>query len=179
VKLARFIAVSIGETMHDGHHHRDADATIRFTVSLPGSLLDELDQRITSRGYASRSELVRDLIRKEMVRDAWQGGDREMVGVLSLRYDHHHRGLTDRLHDIQHRQFVHVICTQHVHIDHHTCVETIVLHGKPAEIEEIAMRIAGLKGVSEAELTRMGGVPGGAHRPALPDPHLTIPAHGA
>lgn len=141
--------------MHDDRPA--ADPTIRFTVSLPEALLAELDERITGRGYASRSELVRDLIRKEMVRDAWQGGDREMIGVLSLRYDHHRAGLTDRLHAIQHRQYVHVLCTQHVHVDHHTCVETIVLRGKPAEIEQMALAIAGLKGVTEAELTRLGG----------------------
>lgn len=140
--------------MHDG---RTPDPTIRFTVSLPEPLLAELDERITGRGYASRSELVRDLIRKELVHDAWQAGDREMIGVLSLRYDHHRSGLTDRLHAIQHRQFVHVLCTQHVHVDHHTCVETIVLRGKPAEIGQMALEIAGLKGVNEAELTRLGG----------------------
>ena len=142
--------------MHDDRI-APAETTIRFTVSLPATLLHELDARITSRGYSSRSELVRDLIRKEMVRDAWQDGDREMIGVLTLRYDHHRTGLTDRLHAIQHRRYVHVLCTQHVHIDHHTCIETIVLRGKPAQIEQLALEIGGLKGVMEAELARMGG----------------------
>ena len=132
------------------------EKTIRFSISLPAGLLAELDARFTDRGYASRSELVRDLIRKEMVRDDWAGGTRDMVGILCISYDHHHAGLTDKLHEIQHKQFVHVLCTQHVHVDHHTCVETIVLRGKPEQIERMALEIGGLKGVDFAELTRMG-----------------------
>lgn len=133
------------------------EPTLRFTVSLPAPLLEELDGRIVRRGYASRSELVRDLIRKEMVRDDWAAGQREMIGVLALRYDHHCAGLTDRLHAIQHRRYVHVLCTQHVHVDHHACLETIVLRGKPDEIEQMALEMGGLKGVEQAELTRLGG----------------------
>lgn len=134
-----------------------SDPIRRFTVSLPAPLLEELDSRIVDRGYDSRSELVRDLIRKEMVRDAWAEGGREMVGVLALCYDHHRSGLVDKLHAIQHRRFVHVLCTQHVHVDHHTCLETIVLRGRPDEIERMALEIGGQKGVTFAELTRMAG----------------------
>lgn len=133
-----------------------SEPTIRFTVSLPTPLLEELDDRIVRRGYASRSELVRDLIRKEMVRDDWSRGEEEMIGVLAITYDHHKTGLTDRLHGIQHKRYVHVLCTQHVHIDHHNCLETIVLRGRPEEVEGLALEIGGLKGVQHAELTRMG-----------------------
>ena len=132
------------------------DPAIRFTVSLPRPLLDELDARITHRGYASRSELVRDLIRKELAADRWRAGTEEMVGILSITYDHHRRGLVDRLHAIQHHRYVHVLCTQHVHVDHHICLETIVLRGLPAEIEQLALEIGGQKGVQQAELVRMG-----------------------
>jgi len=141
------------------------DPTIRFSVSLPRPLLEELDARMTRRGYASRSELVRALIRKELVHEQWAAGTDAMVGVLAICYDHHRRGLTDRLHAIQHRRFVHVLCTQHVHVDHDTCLETIVLRGKPAEIEQLALEIGGQKGVQFAELTRMG-VPPAATAPA-------------
>lgn len=133
------------------------DETLRFTVSLPRTLLEELDRRIVGRGYASRSELVRDLIREQMAHDAWAGGDDEMVGVLTISYDHHQGGgLNARLHAIQHRHYVHVLCTQHVHVDHHTCLETIVLRGRPCEIEDLALEIGGQKGVRFAELTRTG-----------------------
>lgn len=127
--------------------------TIRFSVSLPGHLLEELDRRVTSRGYASRSELVRDMIRERLVEDAWQAGD-EVAGVLVITFDHHQRELAQRLIDIQHHQDVHVLCSTHVHLDHHNCLEAIILKGRPPEIEQIAVEIGGLKGVKFAKLTR-------------------------
>ena len=77
--------------------------TIRFSVSLPESLLEELDRRVTRKGYASRSELVRDLIRERLVEDAWEAGEGDLVGVLTIVYDHHQRALTAKLVGIQHR----------------------------------------------------------------------------
>jgi CopG family nickel-responsive transcriptional regulator len=129
------------------------DDTIRFSVSLPSSLLVELDRRVTSKGYASRSELVRDMIRQRMVDDAWEG-DAEVSGVLTIMYDHHQRELAQKLIDIQHNEHIHVLCSTHVHLDHHNCLETIILQGSPGEIERIAVEIGGLKGVKFAKLTR-------------------------
>lgn len=131
-----------------------AKETIRFTVSLPATLLAELDRRIVGRGYDSRSEFVRDLIRARLVEEAWAGAGSEVHGVLTIVYDHHRRGLTDKLHRVQHNRFVHILCTQHVHLDHDHCLETIVLRGTPGEIERMALEIGGLKGVSFAELAR-------------------------
>ena len=136
------------------------DETIRFTVSLPKRLLDELDEGVTSRGYSSRSELVRDMLRARMVEDAWGHDEAEVNGVLTIVYDHHRRGLTDRLHRVQHSKYVHILCTQHLHLDHDHCLETIVLRGTPGEIERMALEIGGLKGVEFAELTRTGVVRG-------------------
>lgn len=131
-----------------------ARETIRFSVSLPATLLAELDRRIVGRGYDSRSEFVRDLIRARLVEEAWAGAGSEVHGVLTIIYDHHRRGLTDKLHQVQHHRFVHILCTQHVHLDHDHCLETIVLRGTPGEIERMALEIGGLKGVSFAELAR-------------------------
>ena len=128
--------------------------TIRFSVSLPATLLAQLDRRIVGRGYDSRSEFVRDLIRARLVEEAWTNAGSEVHGVLTIIYDHHHRGLTDKLHRVQHNRFVHILCTQHVHLDHDHCLETIVLRGTPGEIERMALEIGGLKGVSFAELAR-------------------------
>jgi CopG family nickel-responsive transcriptional regulator len=130
-----------------------SDDTIRFSVSLPAALLEELDRRVTSRGYPSRSELVRDMIRERLVEDAWEAGE-EVAGVLSIIYDHHQRELAQKLIDIQHNEHVHVLCSTHVHLDHHNCLETIILQGHPPEIERIGAEIGGLKGVKFAKLTR-------------------------
>jgi CopG family nickel-responsive transcriptional regulator len=135
------------------------ETTRRFTVSLPANLLDELDRRIVQQGYHSRSELVRDLIRGQLVEEAWASGSDEVHGVLTICYDHHQRDLKDRLHKIQHDRFVHILCTTHVHLDHDNCLETIILRGSPQEIEKMSLQIAGLRGVVFSGLTR-ADVPG-------------------
>jgi CopG family nickel-responsive transcriptional regulator len=126
----------------------------RFSVSLPAGLLAELDRRVTHQGYASRSELVRDLIRERLVAEKWERGSGTVFGTLTISYDHHQRGLADRLTVLQHNRYVNVLCSTHVHVDHHHCLEVILLRGRPAEIEKLAIRIGGLKGVRFSRLTR-------------------------
>ncbi len=130
----------------------------RFSVSLPDSLLAELDRRVIRRGYASRSEFVRDLIRERMVEDKWKTDAAKVIGVLTISYDHHQRGLVQKIVDLHHSQYINILCTTHVHLDRHNCLETIIIKGRPREIERIATKSAGLRGVRFAELTRASAV---------------------
>ena len=130
----------------------------RFSVSLPDSLLKELDRRVIRRGYASRSELVRDLIRERMVEDKWESEAEKVVGVLTIGYDHHQRGLLQKIVDLHHTQYVNILCTTHVHLDRHNCLETVIIQGRPKEIERISVKSAGLRGVRFAKLTRASAV---------------------
>jgi CopG family nickel-responsive transcriptional regulator len=132
--------------------------TIRFTVSLPVTLLKELDKRVVGRGYSSRSEFVRDLIREKIVEDKWSDDAEEVVGVLSITYDHHQRELAERLVHTQHSRYVNILCSTHVHLDHDNCLETIIIKGRPSEIEKISIEIAGLRGVRFSKLTRTARV---------------------
>ncbi len=133
---------------------QNPDDTIRFSVSLPRPLLEELDRRVVGKGYASRSELVRDLIRERLVEQTWEDPEAEVAGVLTIVYDHHQRDLTQQMLDIQHDEYVHVVATTHVHLDHHNCLETIIIRGRPAEIERMRLEIGGLRGVRFSALTR-------------------------
>jgi CopG family nickel-responsive transcriptional regulator len=126
----------------------------RFSVSLPDELLVELDRRVTRRGYTSRSELIRDLIRERMVEDKWKGNTEKVIGVLTISYGHHQRDLTQKIVDIQHSQHINILCSTHVHLDRDNCLETIIIKGRPREIERIASRSGGLRGVRFAKLTR-------------------------
>ena len=134
------------------------DHVTRFSVSLPDSLLAELDRRVIRRGYASRSELVRDLIRERMVEDKWKADTEKVVGVLTISYDHHQRGLSQKILDLQHSRHVNILCTTHVHLDRDNCLEIIIIKGRPREIEQIAIECGGLRGVRLAKLTRASGV---------------------
>ena len=133
---------------------QNPDQTIRFSVSLPRPLLDELDRRVVGKGYASRSELVRDLIRERLVEETWEDDGQDVAGVLTIVYDHHQRDLSQQIVDIQHRDLVHVIATTHVHLDHHNCLETIIIRGRPSDIQTLSLEIGGLRGVRFAALTR-------------------------
>jgi CopG family nickel-responsive transcriptional regulator len=130
----------------------------RFSVSLPDSLLNELDHRVIRRGYASRSEFVRDLIRERMVEDKWMKDTEKVVGVLTISYDHHQRGLIQKIVDLHHSQYINILCTTHVHLDRDNCLETVIIKGRPREIERIAVKSGGLRGVRFAKLTRASSV---------------------
>lgn len=134
------------------------DDTIRFTVSLPEKLFMELDKRVSRKEYSSRSEFVRDLIREQIIETKWSDSSGAVVGVLTISYDHHQRGLTQKILDIQHSKFVNILCSTHVHMDHHNCLEVIIIKGKPPEIERIKDQIGGLRGVRFAKLTRASTV---------------------
>lgn len=131
---------------------------IRFSVSLQQNLLDELDSRIIKKGYSSRSELVRDMIREKLVEDSWVNSleniQEDIIAVLVLVYDHHQRELNQKMIDLQHNSQTQILCTTHIHIDKCNCLETIILKGKPEEIQKTNLAISGLRGVKFSKLTR-------------------------
>lgn len=133
--------------------------TVRFTISLPEELLQTLDEQIINEGYSGRSEFIRDLIREKIIEHAWKER-KTVVGVLTLVYDHHQRNINQRMLEIQHSAPEDVIlCTTHVHIDHHNCVETVILKGSAEQITRLANEIGGLKGMLFAKLTKTMAFP--------------------
>lgn len=119
----------------------------RFGVSLDEVLLARFDRLIGGKGYANRSEAIRDLIRDSLVRDQWELGDADAVGTLTLVYDHETRELEDRLTELQHAHYKAIVSTLHVHLDAHHCLEVLVLRGKAALLKSIADKLIGTRGV--------------------------------
>ena len=126
----------------------------RFGVSIEGDLLESFDQLVAQRGYATRSEALRDLIRESLVQSRISGPSEkaEVLGSLTLVYDHHAKELTDQMADIQHRRHGMVISVLHVHISHDDCLEVIVLRGKAIDVRELADSLISLKGVKHGKL---------------------------
>ena len=133
------------------------EKVIRFSVSLPDELFDELNSRVQSRGYPSRSEYIRDLIREKIVNDKWsdESDKSEVFGVICIAYDHHQSDLLENLMELEHHAKVAVICTNHLHVDKHNCMETIHVRGKRREIEKFSAKIGGLKGVKFSNLVKV------------------------
>lgn len=126
---------------------------VRFGVSIDGTLVNKFDALITRKGYATRSEAIRDLIRDRLVEDEWEAGDRETVGTITLVYNHHTRELEHALTEMQHKSFHQIISTLHVHLDAHNCLEVLVVKGPGKEIKKIADRLIGTRGVKHGKLT--------------------------
>ena len=125
---------------------------VRFTVSIEKSLFDKLEKQVANHDYRNRSEFVRDLVRNYMVEQEWRT-DKVLLGTISLLYDHHTRGLTERLIAQQHHFTGAVLATTHVHLDHHLCAEMIMVRGKGQDIKALTDRLQREKGVLHAKLT--------------------------
>lgn len=124
----------------------------RYTVSVPSSLMDAFDKLVRQRQYTNRSEALRDLMRSAMVDERWGEDDAEVMGTVTVVYDHHQRELSQRLTALQHDAYDMVICTTHVHLDHHHCLEVIVLRGQAARVKEMAEALIGTRGVLHGKL---------------------------
>ncbi|OIP90684.1 MAG: nickel-responsive transcriptional regulator NikR [Syntrophobacterales bacterium CG_4_8_14_3_um_filter_58_8] len=125
---------------------------VRFGVSLEKTLLDRFDVLIRAKQYTNRSEALRDLIRRELVDKEWQGG-RDVAGAITLIYDHHKRDVLIRVMDMQHDFQEAIISTQHIHLDHHNCLEIVAARGKAEEVQRLADALRSIKGVRHATLS--------------------------
>ncbi|MBP7089031.1 MAG: nickel-responsive transcriptional regulator NikR [Candidatus Omnitrophica bacterium] len=124
----------------------------RFGVSLEEELLKKLDDFSRKHKFPNRSQAVRFLIRNNIVQEKWQL-NKEVAGCVSLIYDHHKRDLLNKSINLQHNYQSLVLSVQHVHLDHHNCLEVIALKGKAAKLRELADKLIALKGIKHGQLT--------------------------
>ncbi|MCI2240947.1 nickel-responsive transcriptional regulator NikR [Adlercreutzia faecimuris] len=126
---------------------------MRFSVAMPEELLVRFDRLVARRGLAkNRSEVVRDLVRDALVEDECASPGIEVMGTLTIVFDHHASDLQEKLHSIQHDCFENIISSMHVHVDEHTCLEVIVIRGETGVVQDIANLILGTKGVQNGRL---------------------------
>jgi CopG family nickel-responsive transcriptional regulator len=130
-------------------------AVERIGVSLEKDLLKEFDRLIEYRGYQSRSEAIRDLVRTELSGEKLKNPLAEAVAAICLVYDHHNTGLAQKLIGLQHSHLLKTISSMHIHLSHHDCLEVIVLRGPVGEIKRVAESIIALKGVELGKVNLM------------------------
>ncbi|MBN2000802.1 nickel-responsive transcriptional regulator NikR [candidate division KSB1 bacterium] len=123
----------------------------RFGVSLESELLNRFDRLVQEKKYNNRSEAIRDLIRDALVRDEWEKGD-EIVGTITLIYDHHQRELTEKLTANQHRHHDEIISAMHVHLDHDNCLEVLAVRGSAEKVRHVADELITMRGVKHGKL---------------------------
>ena len=124
----------------------------RFGVSIPSELLRPFDDRIERMGYRTRSEAIRDIMREFLVEGEWEESGEQVVGTVTLVYDHHTRELTNVLNKLQHGIHDAVVCATHVHLDEYNCLEVIVIRGSGDEVRAAADRLISTRGVKHGKL---------------------------
>jgi CopG family nickel-responsive transcriptional regulator len=124
----------------------------RISISLERALLDAFDRRNAAKGYATRSEAIRDLIRDRLLHDEAERAEGEQVAVVTLVYDHHARELAARLIDKQHHHHELVVSCLHVHLGERHCLEVSVLRGPAAEVRHLGDELLATKGVLHGEV---------------------------
>lgn len=124
----------------------------RIGVAIDSALLHRFDHFITKSGYTNRSEAFRDLIRDRLVREDTENPGTIVVGSITLIYDHHSHLLPEKLTSLQHDYHDVVISTTHAHLDHHTCLEVVVVRGKAGRVQKLADLLLGIKGVQHGRL---------------------------
>ena len=128
---------------------------IRFGVSLEEALLDKFDKLIKSRKYTNRSEAIRDLIRQDLLRKDFEE-DREVAGAITFIYDHHQRDLLNKIIDVQHDHQDIIQSSQHIHLDHHSCLEIVAVKGNSSIVSKLSDTLKALKGVKNGSLSVSG-----------------------
>ncbi len=125
----------------------------RFTISLGQDLAQQFDELIRRRGYQNRSEAVRDMLREQLESDRLTRGEApHCVAALSYVYDHRARDLAERLTELQHASHQLVLSSMHVHLDHDSCMETLMLRGATAEVSRLANTLIAEPGVRHGRL---------------------------
>lgn len=131
---------------------RRRPALARFSVSLPADLLDELDDMVARRRLPNRSHAIAEMARDRLVEHAQELGTQRMAGTLTLVYDYRKRNLQRKLADIQHQNYLMVVTSMHVHLEHHHYLEVLLVQGPARDLRQLADTLAACKGVKHAKL---------------------------
>lgn len=147
---------------------------VRFGVSIDGDLLEKFDAQIERKGYTNRSEAIRDLIRDNLVSEEW-ASDEETVGTVTLVYDHHTPDLGQKMTHIQHSFTGEIRSVLHIHMDHHNCLEVLVVQGHGQLVKGLADQLISLRGIKHGKLTMTTT---GQSLPSPAGHHAHGPGHG-
>jgi CopG family nickel-responsive transcriptional regulator len=124
----------------------------RIGIALDSELLERFDRLIGRQGYTNRSEAFRDLIRDRLVSERTATPEATVVGTITLIFEHHAHGITEKLTDLQHAHHELVVSTSHAHLDYDSCLEVLIVHGKSSQVAQFADQLIGLKGVQHGRL---------------------------
>jgi len=124
----------------------------RVGVSFEPKLLNKFDKLIKKKGYTNRSEAIRDLVRKEIIESGIKEEDSDVIGTLTIIYDHDIGNVTDKLLHLQHHHHEEITFTTHIHVDDRTCLEIVVIRGLLSRVKQFSENVKALKGIKHGQL---------------------------
>jgi CopG family nickel-responsive transcriptional regulator len=122
-----------------------------LAVSLEEEILDLLDSYVLSNQFPKSFAGVRHLIEQHTVEKKWLCNN-EVAGAIVLVYDHHKNDITRMANEIQHDFHHLILSSQHIHLSHDLCLETIAVKGKANDLTNLADKLIALKGVKHGKL---------------------------
>lgn len=128
------------------------DSVVRFGVSLPADLANHLDRTVTRRGYKNRSQAITEMLRTQLSEGEIDTGVASTAGTISLIYDHRRRNLQATLSEIQHRYYLLIVTSMHVHLESSNYMEVLLVQGPPKKLVQLSDELATCKGVKHAKL---------------------------
>jgi CopG family nickel-responsive transcriptional regulator len=124
----------------------------RITITIDDALLEAVDVLKAKRGYDSRSEAFRDILRDMLDRESAAKSDSACVATLSYVFDYETRDLAQRLARAQHDHHDLVAANMRVPLDHNSCLELSVLRGAAPAVQAYADAVTTQRGVRHANL---------------------------
>jgi CopG family nickel-responsive transcriptional regulator len=135
----------------DSSHDEERHGVTRFSASVDPALLREFDEMTGKLGY-NRSTALVAAMRNFMVDRVWEGDGGEVVGTITLLYDHHRGDVTEALTEIQHDYTGEVAATTHIHLDHNNCLEITMVHGETKRIKALTEKLSSCRGVKQSKI---------------------------
>jgi len=139
------------------------DGVTRIGVSLEPELLKDFDKVISKKGYVSRSEAIRDLVRDSLAENEWKNDKDIMCGVIVMIYEHHTTGIGEKLTEMQHGRMQNINTSIHVHLNHDKCMEVLIVEGELGQLKALSNEISSVKGVLRCKLTMASQTTGHMH----------------
>lgn len=139
--------------MHNrGRPMPSGENVVRFSISLPAGLAAELDSIVGGRGFKNRSQAIAEMVRSQLSELKVAGGTASTAGTISLVYDYRKRNLQGNLSAIQHKYYLLIVSSMHVHLEQHHYLEVLLVQGPPSRVRQLANELIGCKGVKHGKL---------------------------
>lgn len=129
----------------------------RFSVSVEEEVLKLVDDQVKDGRYPNRSDALRAMIRRQSTHQTMEESG-EVIGIVGVVYDHHRPSLVNKMLHLQHDTPATILGAQHFHIDHHHCVESILLRGKGKDLETFHKALQKIRGIKHSSLALLASL---------------------